>query len=1405
MERDSPSQRTAQLDTQEREHLEAVVTEMRERVEDNVRYRLTQAGLDEEPEDADSLAENDRKLVEAIELEAPEGESWAEAFEQYVTGVGYTIVNRLAALRCMEVRGFIDEEVTVFTESGLTPAAETLVHDEFLLEDEAILQAYHDACDALAEEIDVLFDRSSAYSRIDPDDDTFETLCGMLDSVPDEVWRADDVLGWVYEYYNHAKLDGIRKRAHSGGGLTTSDVAAANQFYTPHWVVRTLTDNALGKLYLEHTGELQSVVEAQASLSASERKNRAISMDDSPSLAEFCTYLVPSENTGEATSFSHPREISVIDPACGSGHFLLYAFDILERIWRAETDLDRAEIPVEILTHNLHGVDLDLRACQLAAFNLYLKARGRAEAEGAEAFEVPEVGIVCADADIADMESVETVFSEVADGQADVEETLEKVLDAFEEVGGLGSLLDVRGTLGELFDEDGSRQLTFGENFDRDHSVSSVLHSLREAVSEHTADDSLRARDLRSFVRLLDVLAGEYDVALMNPPYGSGKRMPDEIQEYVKAHYRYYREFYINFFEVCESLTKDNGRIGMLVPWTLLFKRSFQAFREDFIGSEGAFDFLAEYGYGILDNATVGTVGTVVRTADTSNTVGEFIRLHDVDKGRKEQTFSEVISGEYDASVTRYYAVDLEEFSAIPGTPISYSIPPAIRALHDTERKIDPDRADIEGEGIADAVQGLATGNNDRFVRMHWEITDESWSPYAKGGTEAWVLPQLVTAVDWSDDGAKLKRAPGSVIRNEDFYMREGLTWSYIKRTGRRFGYVPGSVFDVTGSMLFPDGDRSPWLLLSVLNSTVYHGLFLSITPERDWQIEVVGRIPWHETLAGVDELESIAKQQYAAFASRKTTDPRHPAYVAAALAPTPDADRFYGASAHRALSDVRTDRPEIEPDQSITSAARDVERWHRRTRREIERLSDRADRLISDALDLPEGINDELRTEIFLRTSESAADREIPAPEDVPERPETTESQVEALVHHFALNAVRETDDGIVPLESVDGQPDMLDELVEQFEAAYGPHARDRLAEVDRVLGEERTGDAAYPNLRRFVSEELFEYHVDSMERTPILWALTTRRLVADAETEGFACFLDYHRLSNGLFDRLVTSYLEPRKASLRDRRTATDRRRNDDSIPATERAAASDRYERCVDSLEQIARFEEALQELAEASPAVLGAEMRGVAAELAGAVAAFRAETEDRLAILDELRERRSPEWFEETFSPGFYERVQRNREEWLDALEALETACETYARDADEPVAAHLGDLFEYIDDVLGSDHYSSSGVLFLTYYFEREGEPYLDDGGEIDASLEDATAERLAALAVDLDEYTALAAEIAEGCGLLSEALPTSWEDRARAEILSDGYRPVHEHGVEINIAPLAEAEIVPKTVDDTVL
>jgi hypothetical protein len=1440
MEGNSAAPRKAQLDKEEREHLEDIVIEMRDRVEANVRYQLEEYGLEERPEDDASLGDDEKGLIKAIELEAVDGNEWTDGYEQYITGVGYTIVNRLAALRCMEVREFIDEEVTRFREDGLTPAADRLVTEEFMLEEEAVLEAYRNACDDLAEEIEILFDRSSAYSLIDPDDNTFEDLCGMLDEVSDEVWRADDVLGWVYEYYNVKLLDDLRRKG-DREGLEPEDVPAANQFYTPHWVVRMLTDNSLGKLYLEDQGELQETVERQDSMTPDERKNRALSPDESPDIADFCTYLVPSEEEGEPPEFDGPEDIRVIDPACGSGHFLLYAFDVLERIWRAETELDPAEIPHEILRHNLYGVDLDMRACQLTAFNLYLKGRTRAKAEGARGFDMPEVGIVCADAKVADIEGVEEVFDEVADNKSDVEDALRRILDAFEEVHGLGSLLDVRGTLGDIFEDDSEQegvQITLEDDPREDHMLSQILHSLREAVDQHRGADLFLAQDLQSFVRLLDVLAQDYDVALMNPPYGSDNRMPDSVTEYVESHYGYSSEFYINFFEVCDRITLENGRIGMLVPRSFMFKQRYQDFRTDFIGDRGSFDFLSEFGIGVLDNATVRTVGTVVRTGVSQTDSGTFIRLHDVETLNKESQFLETLC-DRTGDIARYFEIPLSEFAKVPGNPISYYTPSEVRELHNRSLKIDAEQAETEGTSVCKARQGLTTANDFRFIRFHWEASDlELFKPISKGGSKAWAIPQITETVEWGERGKTIRRSPGEYrTRNEELYGKEGLTWTYIKETGRRFGHFPSDgLYSNTGYMLIPDRDMSIDRLLSSVNSSLYHSLILSMTTERHWNSGEVGSVPWLKELEEIDKLESKSMEQQRLVVQSRMTEPVSPYYVGPSLLPfnSKDFDYFYKHPHTNAIeSKLDIDIETRTASESITKLAQENWKQELRHQQRLEVLSDEIDEAIFEAIGITKETRGHIISEIYLRTSESPEDREVTNPESVPKVPGNIDKQVKALVHHFAMEAVRGKSDGIIPLEGIDDQADMLDRIVKRFEDTYGEYAEGRLVEVDDILGAKSAADEAYPNLRAFIDDDLFAYHVDKMENTPIIWKLSTERLLADAKGEGFACFVDYHQLDASLFDRLSNQYLEPRKAELRERRSAANQRRNDESLSASERANAIEEFEFCSNALEQIAELDEVMQELGSTSEREFDADDRERVSELAPKVATFREETAERIQMLEELHEMNGEEWFQDTFSDGFWDKVDKWRDEWLDALEELKHACEAYAKPSDEPVEAHLADLFDYFNWRLkGSDHYSSTGILFMTYYFEREGDELLGADGtphdhlvdddlllaSLAMGLEDASVldnEYLEVIADDEDvevddlsplpEYKALAEEIDDRCQTIYGRIPSDWSDRALSEITTAGYQPNYKHGVAINITPLAEKSVIPEIVEDKVL
>ena len=1395
--------RKAQLDKAEREHLEDVVAELRELVEREVEYELDQQYELTERKGGEGLSgeqqDTREELVEAIEQENPGDRSWEWAYEEYVAGVGYTLVNRLAALRCMEVRGFIDQPVTQIGESGLTPAAEQELAQRFDIgPDEALIAAYEKACADLDNEIELLFDTHSPYSVLDIDSGLFEDAIEELDEVPEEVWRADDVLGWIYEYYNRPVVESLDAK----NSLDPEDVGPANQFYTPHWVVRMLADNSLGKLYLEATDQEDTIPEPEA-LSPEQRKERLVTPEDSATVPELCTYLIPDEEAGEAPEFDHPSELQVIDPACGSGHFLLYAFDILERIWWAETDLDRAEIPAKVLKHNLYGVDIDLRSCQLSAFNLYLKARTRAEEEDGE-FDMPNVGIVCADARVAEVEEGTDVLDEITGEGTELREALDDIIDTFRHTEALGSLLDVSGTLEEAFDSSKSQAELTDFNGGAHQSLNSFLKALRRAVEERTSD-SFGEQNLRSFLNLLVVLTQEYDTALMNPPYGARGRMPNSVQEYIEENYEYTTEYYINFFEVCDRLAREGGRIGMLVPHSFMFNKSFQSFREDFVGSRGAFDFFSEFGYDILDNATVGTVGTVVRSEGQSRQTGTFIRLPDVEKGEKEPTFLDAafVGG---TEVERLYSRSLSEFETVPGTPLSYWVPKELRDLYDSETVLDSDNANLERESLGSIKIGLQTGDDGRFTCTFWEQESDEWLPLAKGGQDSWLLPRVKAVVNWSNGGSEVLRYSGSYPRNADFYGQEGVTFNRVKRSGRRFGFLnAGSIFGDKGPVVFPK--RKKWALISYTNSRLFTYLMLAQTAERMWEAGQVSKTPWREELEGIPALESLSQEAIGHVVSKRQYDFVSPHYNGPVLLdvlgvddPLPNFDH-----PHRELrDDLDLDEPseDISPSDSLHDIGITAAKHLERVEQNLQTCANEIDEAVFDCFDITDDQRETVLQEIALRTIEDPREQEEYDPDSITEPSEDFPEQVKDLLLHFTIKATTESDDGIIPLSTVDDEDDLLAHIEEQFDRVWDEHAEDRLAEVDGVLGNQSAAQEAYPNLRTWLEENLFDYHVQKFDRVPILWQLSTDRLVSDPDGEGFRCLIDYHQLDEGVFDRLQNRYLDPRKDLLRDRRNTANRRRNNDSLSPSEQAEAATEYTRYESGLEQIQVFEDSMAELTQHESRDWSDEVQETAAEAADKVTEFRERTQERLAAVDELAAMGDVD-MAELFTGNFHEKIEDNREEWINALHDLETAFEAYAADPDQPVDAHLYDLFEYFtEDLLGSAHFASNGILYMTYYFDK-----LE--GADQTSLDDAEITEkqrlISQLANDVEEYISLGENIAHSCGALSSEISDEWADRALSEITTAGYKPNHKHGVAINIRPLAEQQIVPKTVDDDVL
>lgn len=1402
----------------QRRELEKVITQMRERIENDIEYQVKQIyGLENKDEIPSNLDDEERetreRLIEAVEREAIDGYSWAKALELYIKGTGYTVVNRLAALRCMEVRGLDmpnfehgDRAVTQLRDDGRTPAADPLIENfEVTSREEGILEAYRRACNGMQEELEILFDLDNPYSVIDPDFDAFEDLLEMLDNVDEEIWAADDVLGWVYEYYETDRLDELRDKAEDEG-LDPDEVPPANQFYTPHWIVRMLTDNSLGRLYLEHTGDLSEVVENQRELSTDERLKRIQNSNESD-ISNLCSYLVPADEAGEPTDFSSPSEIRVLDPACGSGHFLLYAFDVLERIWWNERpEVPKEEVPIRILEHNLYGIDLDLRACQLTAFNLYLKARTRAEEEGAERFDPPNLNIVCSDSAVANLDEVEEFLTNGQSVSPRVMETLENIVDTFQSVDGLGSLLDVQGTLEEALLQG---QTTLAEDWEDMGEIRSSIDRLKENLHAEIENGSFVAQDLESFLHLLVVLTTSYDVTLMNPPYGTKKngRMPQAVKDYIEDHYEYHPDYFVAFFEACERLLKDHGRVGMIIKREWMYKKSFRSFREEFIGRRGAVDFLAEFGEGVLDNAKVRTIGTVVRSGtDSLDGESQFIRLHDPPTEEKEAAFAETLTNPRDQNPKRLYRRPATYFQGVPGSPLSYWVPPEIRELYDSSTVFDADNADVDRESLGRAKQGLATGKDPRFYHYFWEVEGDfdRWVPIAKGGEDAWILPRITETVLWKDKGAELKRFDGSYIRNEQYYFREGLTWTYIKESGRRFGYLnPESVFSHAGNAFLADSET--WPILSFANSHLFTYLMLGLNLYRGWGSGKVAQIPWDSRLNEVEELSSLAKELLGLKVSLRQYDLQSPYYRSPKLlAPISEGEPvFHSSHPHREiLNEISIEEPEDRDEStSISALANGYTEFKAQLSDELNEHETAINNAIFETFDLADDTVDTVLTEVELRTNEDPREGVELDGED-----EDVEYLVKEFLLHVAFEVVQEDEDGIVLLDTEGDEEEeaLLSRIADRMERYFGDHAQERLEEIDRILGDSRSMEGRFKNIEQWLQEDLFQFQLEILEDTPILWKITTRNLVAEPRGEGLSCLVDYHELDAGLFDTIQTRYIDTREKLLRERRNRANQDRSDSSLSATEQAEADEEYQRCEDALRQIDEFKQAARQLSEATPSDIDQDISERARGLKSDVQQLRRRLENRFQAYDDLKEIIGEEAMADRFTPTFPEKLEAEKDEWIDALQALEDACEAYASADSSPPEAHHYDLFVYIPDRLGKfSYHSRNKILWALYYFRDRGEEFLRNEEAIPGAGEEE--ELLATMAMDMETDRELAANIKVACEEIEDALESDWEDRARVEITANGYRPKKKHGVRINIKPLADAGIVPDVVEERVL
>lgn len=576
------------------------------------------------------------KIIASIEHKRAAGMKLPKAVMDYIRDSAFTALNRFVALKMLEARELVQECISKGEQSSGYKEFCGLAPGVGLLADAAGYRLYIESLfDELSTEIKVLFDRRDPASVLWPKRQTFEELLRVL-NVPElaSVWGEDETIGWVYQYFN-SELDRKSARYDDRGKpkapQNSRELAIRNQFFTPRYVVQFLTDNTLGRLWLEMHG-------------------------DKTRLAERCEYLVrAADQPAQARPKKDPRDLRVLDPACGSGHFLLYSFDLLLAIYEEDwegakpgvesqvtgrtlredyPDLAtlRRAVPALIVEHNLYGVDIDPRCAQIAALALWLRAQRAWKDFGVPASERPRIRathIV-----VAEQMPGDTALGDEFAARLDLpllRDLFKKMVGESHLAGELGTLLRVeegiaaelrrareqfvkqRQTTGflpglEPVCKQGALDLSGIDDDGFFHEAEArIVEGLRGFAEMATGGASARRRlfagDAAQGIALIDLVRNRFDVVLMNPPFGAGSLAAKN--EFEKGYPRTKNDVYAAFVERGVQLLHPHGLLGAITSRTGFFLLSFQKWREEILLKEAPPMVFADLGYGVLDSAMV--------------------------------------------------------------------------------------------------------------------------------------------------------------------------------------------------------------------------------------------------------------------------------------------------------------------------------------------------------------------------------------------------------------------------------------------------------------------------------------------------------------------------------------------------------------------------------------------------------------------------------------------------------------------------------------------------------------------------------------------------------------------------------------------------------------------------------
>lgn len=819
---------TTALPDEVKKNLKSIVLELRHLFEGDLGLGLKRLGIDVEtgkvtPADEPALSyltaeerETRSSLDAVLAKEAAMTKDVPEAVRALLREAAYTHLNRLIGLKCLELRGHLaiggerTEVVTQRSDYGdlskylwtIRSKDARLLGDPELLWREGLLRA----CTAASAELGVLFDPEDPYARVWPSHKALMQAVRTLAELPESAFRADELLGWVYQYFQTEEKDRVfaELKTTKNKKISWSDIVPATQLYTERYMVDFLLQNSVGARWMEM-------------------------YPDSRAKEAWLYYVEPA--TPHAREPRAVKEWTLLDPCCGSGHFLVVAFDLLVQLYAEERSLAQqglipadwavpeAEVARTILERNLHGIDIDPRAVQLSALALYLKAKDL----GLEG--TPYMHLAIADCVLQRGEHYAALLDAYEDDSA-ASEAIEAIWSALENVRDLGSLVRIEEEVEAAVSRTRKRAAgRFDELTDWHTYKRELATRLQATVAAEAANPDERQRvfgvEAQKGLALLDLLSARYDVVCTNPPYMGSGNMGLAEKRYVERHYyEGRRDAYAAFLIRCLELTRPSGLAAMVARKQWMFASSYRDLRSTLLAGTD-FRIIADLGARAFDQDTklhdgVSVALTVACSRPTNEEAGIMTAIRATSVSGPAEKAALLMRASSESAPGLLYRMPQQQLQLIDGSPMAYWLP---RSLVQTAA------SHPAGQGADRLYQvrdGMNTGDNARFLRLFWEHPPMAdWRPITKGGGYKKWSGNSQYSVNWARKGAVIREAglAGTFFRNTTLFFRPMLCYTRMANGALGARLIDDSAFDGTGLPVVPSETVHREALAAFLNS----------------------------------------------------------------------------------------------------------------------------------------------------------------------------------------------------------------------------------------------------------------------------------------------------------------------------------------------------------------------------------------------------------------------------------------------------------------------------------------------------------------------------------------------------------------------------------------------------------